>query len=160
MRTEARGSDFGVNEMSVYTIERDGTNERRVVTYDFLGAPRRLSWSPDGRTLAIETMPAVGCIEISLVDVAGGMPRRVTSCTRPVESNCVTKLAARAYRAALGTSRRLVTPLRHSSGREDAERFLAEVRGDDPALASNVRIEERELEGGRNHLPRRSARRS
>jgi hypothetical protein len=29
--------------------------------------------------------------------------------------------------------------------REDAERFIAEVRGDDPELASHLRIEEREL---------------
>ena len=35
--------------------------------------------------------------------------------------------------------------------REDAERFIEEVRGDDPELASYLRIEERELEaGGRN----------
>jgi hypothetical protein len=35
--------------------------------------------------------------------------------------------------------------------REDAERFIEEVRGDDPELAKPLRIEERELEaGGRN----------
>ena len=33
--------------------------------------------------------------------------------------------------------------------REDAERFVEEVRGDDPELASYLRIEERELEAGR-----------
>ncbi len=32
--------------------------------------------------------------------------------------------------------------------REDAERFIEEVRGDDPELASHLRIEERELEVG------------
>ena len=32
--------------------------------------------------------------------------------------------------------------------REDAERFIEEVRGDDPKLASNLRIEERALEAG------------
>jgi hypothetical protein len=31
---------------------------------------------------------------------------------------------------------------------EDAERFIEEVRGDDPELASYLRIEERELEAG------------
>jgi hypothetical protein len=31
--------------------------------------------------------------------------------------------------------------------RRDAERFIEEVRGDDPDLASYLRIEERELEG-------------
>jgi hypothetical protein len=32
--------------------------------------------------------------------------------------------------------------------REDAERFLAEVGGDDPELASHLRIVERELDAG------------
>jgi hypothetical protein len=32
--------------------------------------------------------------------------------------------------------------------REDAERFVEEVRGDDPELASYLWIEERELEAG------------
>ena len=37
--------------------------------------------------------------------------------------------------------------------REDAERFIEKVRGDDPELASYLRIEERELEaGGRAEL--------
>jgi hypothetical protein len=34
------------------------------------------------------------------------------------------------------------------SRREDAERFIAEVRGDDPEVAAKLRIEERELEAG------------
>ncbi len=33
--------------------------------------------------------------------------------------------------------------------REDAERFVEEVRSDDPELGSYLRIEERELEAGR-----------
>jgi hypothetical protein len=32
--------------------------------------------------------------------------------------------------------------------REDAERFIEEVRGDDSGLASHPRIEQRELEAG------------
>ena len=32
--------------------------------------------------------------------------------------------------------------------REDAERFIEEVRGDDPEIAVKLRIEERELEAG------------
>jgi hypothetical protein len=31
--------------------------------------------------------------------------------------------------------------------RENAERFIAEVRGDDPDLAGKLRVEERELSG-------------
>ena len=32
--------------------------------------------------------------------------------------------------------------------REDAERFIENVRGDDPEVAAKLRIEERELEAG------------
>jgi hypothetical protein len=32
--------------------------------------------------------------------------------------------------------------------REDAERFIEEVHGDDPDLAANLRIDDRELEAG------------
>ena len=32
--------------------------------------------------------------------------------------------------------------------REDAERFIEDVRGDEPEIASHLRIEERELEAG------------
>jgi hypothetical protein len=35
--------------------------------------------------------------------------------------------------------------------REDAERFIEEVRGDDPELAAKLRIEERELGAGGLH---------
>jgi hypothetical protein len=35
--------------------------------------------------------------------------------------------------------------------REDAERFVAEVRGDDPEVAEKLRIEEQELEAGGLH---------
>jgi len=37
--------------------------------------------------------------------------------------------------------------------REDAERFVEEVRGDDPELAAYLRIEERELEAGGRVAP-------
>jgi hypothetical protein len=39
--------------------------------------------------------------------------------------------------------------------REDAERFIEEVRGDDPDIASYLRIEERDLEAGALNLPLR-----
>jgi hypothetical protein len=32
--------------------------------------------------------------------------------------------------------------------REDAERFIEEVRGDEPELAAKLRIDERDLEAG------------
>jgi hypothetical protein len=37
--------------------------------------------------------------------------------------------------------------------REDAERFIEEVRGDDPDVAAKLRIEERELEAGGDVVP-------
>ena len=39
---------------------------------------------------------------------------------------------------------RVATP--SSARREDAERFIEEVRGDDPEMAAKLRIEEREIE--------------
>jgi hypothetical protein len=40
--------------------------------------------------------------------------------------------------------------------REDAERFLEEIRSDDPEIATKMRIEEQELEaGGRNYRAER-----
>ena len=45
---------------------------------------------------------------------------------------------------------RSATPSRRSSA-EKAERFIEEVRGDEPEIAAKPRIEERELDvGGRN----------
>jgi hypothetical protein len=32
--------------------------------------------------------------------------------------------------------------------REDGERFIEEIRGDDPVVEADLRIEERELEAG------------
>jgi hypothetical protein len=32
--------------------------------------------------------------------------------------------------------------------RDDAERFIEEIRGDDPELAKPLRVEERELDAG------------
>ena len=43
--------------------------------------------------------------------------------------------------------------------REEAERFIEEVRGDDPEVAAKLRIEERELEeagGGTNPSKKRA----
>ena len=39
--------------------------------------------------------------------------------------------------------------------RQDAERFVEEVRGDDPEVAAKLRIEERELEAGGDVVPAR-----
>jgi hypothetical protein len=42
----------------------------------------------------------------------------------------------------------LATPSTYSSANEGAERFIEDVRGDDPDLASYLRVEERALEAG------------
>jgi hypothetical protein len=63
---------------------------------------------------------------------------------------------ARVERAEIGDVARTTAPPDHSLGdaietfirREDAERFIEEVRGDDPELESYLRIKERELEAG------------
>ena len=41
--------------------------------------------------------------------------------------------------------------------REDAERFIEEVRGDDPEIAAKLRVEERDLERGLFELVTTSA---
>jgi hypothetical protein len=56
--------------------------------------------------------------------------------------------AAREARRALREKRKAeLTRVR----REDAVRFVEEIRGDEPALARYLRIEERELEAGRRN---------
>jgi len=59
--------------------------------------------------------------------------------------------STRSPTSAQAPTTRSVTRIESFVQREDAERFIEEVRGDDPDLASYLRIEERELEaGGRN----------
>lgn len=71
----------------VYVANRDGNGVKRVVPQRYLeGAIRSLAWSPDGTTIAFETLPTLDCAAISLVDVETGSIRPLTSCTRPRES--------------------------------------------------------------------------
>jgi hypothetical protein len=71
--------------------------------------------------------------------------------------NCASRLSSeggsarrRAKKSRAARSRSTVALAWHGR-RDDAERFIEDVRGDDPELASYLRIEERELEaGGRN----------
>jgi Tol biopolymer transport system component len=68
-------------------MNRDGTGVRRLLAQPYLeGAVTNLAWSPDGRTIAFETLPSLDCTAISLVDVETGSVRPLTSCTRPRES--------------------------------------------------------------------------
>ncbi len=56
------------------------------VRQHFADGPYSVAWSPDGRMIAFETSSTIGCTSISVVDVDGGAPRALTTCTRPVES--------------------------------------------------------------------------
>ena len=58
------------------------------------------------------------------------------------------QLAPRALYASSGIGANSAEDAETFIRREDAERFVEEVRGDDPELASYLRIEERELEAG------------
>jgi Tol biopolymer transport system component len=72
---------------AIYIVSRDGSGERRVLSpQHFASGPYSLSWSPDGRSLALETSSMIGCTSISIVVVEIGTVRAVTSCGKPVES--------------------------------------------------------------------------
>jgi TolB protein len=72
---------------SVYIMGRDGTNLRELVRHRYFSCcTYGLAWSPDGRTIAFETSPSRLCTAVSLVDVASGRIRPLTSCTSPRES--------------------------------------------------------------------------
>jgi Tol biopolymer transport system component len=84
-RTRPESEHDGV--ASIYVMDRDGTNVRELVRHRYFSCcTYGLAWSPDGTTIAFETSPSRLCTAISLVDVASGGIRRLTSCTRPRES--------------------------------------------------------------------------
>jgi Tol biopolymer transport system component len=72
---------------AVWIVNRDGTGLREVVRHKLFSVfSLGLAWSPDGKTIAFETSPSRLCTAISLVDVASGEVRPLTSCTRARES--------------------------------------------------------------------------
>jgi TolB protein len=71
---------------AIHVVDRDGTGEKLVLENQlFASYAGSLSWSPDGRTIAFETSPTIGCVEVALVPAEGGPVRRLTSCTKPRE---------------------------------------------------------------------------
>lgn len=73
---------------SIHVINSDGTGGRLVLEHKlFAYAPYSLAWSPDGRSIAFETSPMIGCTSISVVGSEGGSPRALTTCARPIESS-------------------------------------------------------------------------
>lgn len=73
---------------SIHVMNGDGAGERLVLAHQlFAYAPYSLAWRPDGRTIAFETSSSIGCTAISTVDVDGGDPRPLTTCTKPTEAS-------------------------------------------------------------------------
>jgi len=72
---------------AIWIMNRDGTHQREILRHRyFTCCTHGLAWSPDGSTIAFETSPSRACTAISLVDVASGGIRPLTTCTRPRES--------------------------------------------------------------------------
>jgi len=72
---------------AIWIMNRDGTGLREVLRHElFSFVTWQVAWSPDGRTIAFETSPNRTCTAISLLDVASGAVRPLTTCTRPGES--------------------------------------------------------------------------
>jgi TolB protein len=81
-----RGSQFD-GTASIHVIGRDGSGERLVLDHRlYADTAYSLAWSPDGTSIAFETSSRLGCTSISVVDVATGAVRALTTCTRPRES--------------------------------------------------------------------------
>ena len=59
----------------VWICDRDGTNDVQLTRFGNSGTPR---WSPDGRSIAFDSDPE-GQTDIYVLEVAGGVPRRLTS---------------------------------------------------------------------------------
>jgi TolB protein len=84
-RTRPRSEFDGI--ASIYVMDREGTNVHELVRHRYFSCcTYGLAWSPDGTTIAFETSPSRLCTAISLVDLASGGIRRLTSCTRARES--------------------------------------------------------------------------
>ena len=76
-----------VGNAEIYVMNRDGTGSRLVLAHmHFANGPYSLAWNPDGSMIALETSSMIGCTAISLLDIGGGSPRSLTTCTKPIES--------------------------------------------------------------------------
>ena len=73
---------------SIHVINSDGTSEKLLLANKLFAHRSRasLAWSSDGRTLAFETSSMLGCTSISVLEIASGAIRPLTSCSRPIES--------------------------------------------------------------------------
>jgi Tol biopolymer transport system component len=73
---------------AIFVMKRDGSGQRLVLSpRHFATGPYNLSWSPDGRSLALETSSMLGCTSISTVELRTKRIRAATSCRKPVEAS-------------------------------------------------------------------------
>ena len=80
-------SSVATGAAGIYTMNSDGSGEKLVHTYHhFVPGLYSLTWSPDGRTLAFEGSPNRECTAISLLVIASGAVRPLTSCEHQRES--------------------------------------------------------------------------
>lgn len=72
---------------AIYVVKANGGGEELVLSpRHFANGPYSLSWSPDGRSLALETSSMLGCTSISTVDLHTEDVKVVRTCTTPVEA--------------------------------------------------------------------------
>src|SRR5205085_9501946 len=69
--------DGGTERMSIWLVDRDGENERKL-TADDDATHRDIAWSPDGRTIACVANIAGKRFSIQLIDAGTGTRRELT----------------------------------------------------------------------------------
>jgi Tol biopolymer transport system component len=80
------GSAF-TGEAAIFTIKRDGSGESLVLRHKlFSETSYGLSWSPDGRSIVLET-GELDCTVVATVRVAKAQLRRLTSCIGPFRAS-------------------------------------------------------------------------
>jgi TolB protein len=79
----ARSSSFSAytGKAAIFVINRDGSGESLLLEHKLYSETSYgLSWSPDGRSIALET-GELDCTFIATVQIATGPVRRLTFCT-------------------------------------------------------------------------------
>ena len=85
----ARSSSFSAytGKAAIFVINRDGSGESLLLEHKLYSETSYgLGWSPDGRTVAVET-GELDCTVVATVETATGDLRRLTSCTGPFRAS-------------------------------------------------------------------------
>jgi Tol biopolymer transport system component len=85
----ARSSSLSAftGKAAIFVINRDGSGESLLLEHKLYSETSYgLSWSPDGRTIALET-GALDCTVVATVQIATGHVRRLISCTGPFRAS-------------------------------------------------------------------------